>query len=81
MWSEGASISQIRSHRTQHNALILRGKEKKTTTSDRNRDEGAERVKPNLAEARGAGRELSDLHRLVVVGVVLVICVYVMITI
>lgn len=72
-----SSISQTQSHRTQHNTLILRGKK----TSDRNRDEGAERGKPNLAEARGAGRELSDLYRLVVIGVVLVIRVYVMITI
>ena len=39
------------------------------------------RVKANLAEARGAGGELPDLNGLVVIGVVLVIRVYVMITI
>lgn len=35
----------------------------------------------DLAEARGTGRELSDLHRLVVIGVVLVVRIDVMITI
>lgn len=72
-----STISQTQSHRTQHNRLILREKE----SSDKNRDGGAERVKPNLAEARGTGRELSDLYRLVVIGVILVIRIYVMITI
>lgn len=46
-----------------------------------NRDEKGETVKSDLAEARGARRELSDLYRLIIIGVIFVIVIDVMITI
>lgn len=45
------------------------------------RHERGETAKSDLAEARRAGRELSDLYRLIVIGVILVIRIDVMITI
>lgn len=42
---------------------------------------GGEAEQSDLAEARGTGRELSDLDRLVVIGVVLVVRIDVVITI
>lgn len=44
-------------------------------------DERREAEQSDLAEARGTGRELSDLDRLVVIGVVLVVRIDVVITI
>lgn len=38
-------------------------------------------TKSDLAEARRTGRELSDLYRLIVIGVILVVRIDVMITI
>lgn len=45
------------------------------------RDERGERVKSDLAEARRTGRELSDLYRFIVIGVILVVRIDVMVTI
>lgn len=61
----------------------VRGKKENKESNDREgrRDERGETAKSDLAESRRAGRELSDLHRLIVVGVVLVVCIDVMITI
>lgn len=71
------SSVKYKSHRTKHSRLIHRRKNKWQKWRWRSR----QKVKPNLAEARRAGRELSDFYRLVVIGVILVIRIYVMITI
>lgn len=57
----------------------IRGKKER---NDRVReDERREAEQSDLAEARGTGRELSDLDGLVVIGVVLVVRIDVVITI
>lgn len=63
-----------------HSEIYKKKKRKKRKLRDETGEDDRE-VKPYLTEARRAGGELSDLHRLIIIGVVLVVRIDVVITI